>query len=439
MRVKTALRGVGRPRGNLRRRSAELMLSPMRKCELMAMVLLSGSIFGPVLGCDEQPVLTRPIEVSASSSVSAQASATQPSAMQPSAMAAMQPSAMSASAMSASTMSASAMSASAMSASAMSASAMQPTQQLANAIQPTTQLRRQPTGENLRRGTAPLGAPNSFPGTERTHTEILDALTNTPTRGYRPVGTSSITFEVKLGAMRGAFRPASRSHPRGHTAEIAAYRIARYLQMDNVPPVVARSVRIRRVRRQLTRSPPGWERRVIREGNELPGAMIYWIEGMEDLDLEDRDDWQPWLVQGTEVPEEKRAMARDISNMLVLDFLIGNFDRFSGRNTARTRDGSRAFVRDHNQAFRPLNARLLDRMLNRLMLAERFSERTVSRLRRLNPQSLDHALSEEPTHQARPVLNEREMREVLDRAATVRTYIDALLEEHGRSAVLTFP
>ena len=279
----------------------------------------------------------------------------------------------------------------------------------------------------------------TFLGSGRTHDAILTALETAPTRGYRPVGSSSITFEVKLGEMRGAFRPASRARPRGHTAEIATYRIARYLGLDNVPPAVGRSVRIRRVRRQLTRSPPGWERRVIREGDTLPGAMIYWIEDMEDLDLEDRDDWQEWLTQGTEVDEDKRALARDISNMLVLDFLIGNFDRFSGRNTARTEDGTRAFIRDHNQAFLPLNERLLDRMLARLMETERFSAQLFTKLRRLNPQSLDHALSADPTHRERPVLNEREARDVLDRAATVRSYIETLIEEHGRPAVLTFP
>src|SRR5690349_14608056 len=55
----------------------------------------------------------------------------------------------------------------------------------------------------------------------------------------KPVGTSSVVFRLDLeGTIDAAFRPENRLNPRGHLAEIAAFRVGRALGLDHVAPAV---------------------------------------------------------------------------------------------------------------------------------------------------------------------------------------------------------
>src|SRR5690606_27058189 len=76
----------------------------------------------------------------------------------------------------------------------------------------------------------------------------LEAMRETPARELRPVGSTSLVYRVRLaGGALIAFRPAQRGRPRGHLAELAAYRLGRALGMENVPPVVLRREALARI------------------------------------------------------------------------------------------------------------------------------------------------------------------------------------------------
>ena len=202
----------------------------------------------------------------------------------------------------------------------------------------------------------------------------------------RSVGTSSIVFRLDLeGPIDAAFRPESRLHPRGHLAEIAAFRLARSLGLDNVAPVVPRSLPLAELGRLVRAADPiAWEEvesDLVPRGGQLSGAVIYWIPTLRELGFDTPsgvERFTSWLAQDTEQPPDA-ALAAEISDMLAFDYLIGNVDRFSGANLQGDADARQLFLRDHNLAFRePFRALQHRRVVARLKRAQRFSRRFVA-------------------------------------------------------------
>src|SRR6185436_14668055 len=82
----------------------------------------------------------------------------------------------------------------------------------------------------------------TFAGTELGENAILAALRAGAPRRGREVGASSVSLQLKMGDIDGAFKPRTRTHQRGYLAEVAAYRLARRLRIETVPPAVLRSL-----------------------------------------------------------------------------------------------------------------------------------------------------------------------------------------------------
>lgn len=279
--------------------------------------------------------------------------------------------------------------------------------------------------------------------------DVIGLLGHAFPQQFKPVGSSSVVFRMKLeGPITGAYRPRSRMHPRGHLAEIAAYRVARLLGMDQVPPVVSR--RVARTRLESRLHPDfidAWDdvRHAIRwdDDGTTEGAAIYWIPDMHELGLDSPawiERWSRWLSQGENIPANKRALASDLSQAIVFDYLIGNWDRFSGGNLTGTRDGSRIYIRDHNLAFGdPIPDPLHSRMWRRVVQTERFSARQVARLIALTPEALQSELDRDPLSESRRLLTANQLRGVLDRRQAILSHIAELSARLGENRVLSLP
>ncbi len=289
-----------------------------------------------------------------------------------------------------------------------------------------------------------------FPPGPHEHEGLLQAISTTTTRQFKPVGHSSIVFRMRLRSEHtAAFKPRSRQHRRGYRAEVAAYRLSRVLGMDNVPPAAVRNVRMAEIEDRFHPryyDVETWNE--VREwclpnGGEVPGASIYWIPEMEDPDLDRPAEirrWRPWLQHDVTIPQAKRELARDLSNMLVFDYLIGNWDRFSGGNIHTTPDESRLFVRDHNAAFATrLPPDVHSRLRERLTYAERFSRGMVERVQLLDHAAIELELARDPSHANTPLLEDEQIAGVLERRETFLSLVGALIERHGEEAVLYFP
>lgn len=284
----------------------------------------------------------------------------------------------------------------------------------------------------------------TFAGGPISESAILAAISTAHPISFRPVGTTSLTFQVDLmGPVDAAFRPESRAHPRGWLAEVAAYRLARELGLDNVPPAVLRSIDRGSLRRRLDPAADvnfeSLEPQIVWSGAVVRGAFVYWVPGLQRSDLDSAQGiarWSAWLSQGGEIPEEHRALARDLANLVVFDYLIANRDRWSGGNV-RPIEGGRLVIRDHNLAFAyQLGEAQHRRMLAFLKRAQRFSRSMIERLARLDEGRLRAALDNPPN--VTRILDDRQIEGVLDRRGAILSYVGALIEAHGEDAVLCF-
>lgn len=297
------------------------------------------------------------------------------------------------------------------------------------------------------------GSPSFPPGTFD-HDALLEALRGTATRQFKPTGTSALVFRTRLRSEHSlAFKPRTRTHRDGWQREIAAYRIGRVIGLDNVSPATARNVPAWEIRDRIHPDFAGGETwrdlyatLVPEPTDQVPGAAIYWVPELTDLGL-DRGrglaEWRAWLAQeGPSCPEDRRALCRDLSNMVVFDYLVANWDRFSGGNVqglASTEVGPRVIVRDHDVTLASSIPRELhDRIRERLGWTERFSRGVIDAVRRLDREAIEAALATEPAHATAPLLTPAAIDGVLERRATLISYVGALVDRYGEDAVFAF-
>ncbi|MFW6049668.1 MAG: hypothetical protein ACODAU_00760 [Myxococcota bacterium] len=292
--------------------------------------------------------------------------------------------------------------------------------------------------------------PPAFLGRSTPPAAILDRLVDAPILWFEPVGRTTVVFRVVFeGGGKGLFEPSTRQHPAGHRAEVAAYRVARLLGLDGVPPAITRRVAREDLRARLDPELEDAWAPIARWTNWsadgwVAGAAIDWVPDARALGLERHEAvrrWSRWLSQEGRVPEDGRALARDLSNMVVFDYLIGHWERLGRGGIEGTPDGARLYLRDHNKAFAaPLPPVLHRRTADGLLRSEKFSRGLVERLARLDADALRAELARDPGHAAgAPLLTAAQVAGVMDRREAILSYVGALIDEHGEEAVLVFP
>jgi len=284
-----------------------------------------------------------------------------------------------------------------------------------------------------------------FVGTEVEQDELVQAISSAHSRSFKPVGHSSVVFRMRtVERVTAALKVRSREIQRGYQHEIAAYRIGRLLGLDNIPPAVYRRSTWEEIQQRfhddmLARR--GSVRRAVLwdDDGSVPGAAIYWVKGLRSVGLENKARWQSWVRDG-EVPQSKERLARDLSTMAVFDFLIGNWDRFSGGNLPTDPRRERALLRDNDRSFStPLLERRYQKLLDGLTATERFSRDMVRHLMALDEAAIRTELARDPSHAVEPLLSDVQIADVLGRRSTILSYVAALIEEHGEDHVLFFP
>jgi len=262
----------------------------------------------------------------------------------------------------------------------------------------------------------------------------------------RPVHAKSIghtSYVLKLtleGGAVAAFKPRSKLPLGDHRykGEIAAYRLATALGLDNVPRAIPRSFAaddLRALRADFD------EKGLVDDDGRVRGALIPWIEGYRVLPLEDakqRARWEPWLYDvHAMVPADHRALAASVSTMLAFDYLTANGDRWSGGNVAEDGASGRVLFVDNDGAFYewPAPATLAYRRAQ-LERVTRFSRRFIDALRALDAPRLRSAIGEEAP--GVPLLSERSVAGVEARRATVLAIVDARIGNSGGGGTLEF-
>jgi hypothetical protein len=268
------------------------------------------------------------------------------------------------------------------------------------------------------------------------------------TRMQRNTGGSTLSFRVWFAdGGRGLFKPQQTNSVANFRAEIAAYRMSRHLGLHRAPPACGRT--ILRSMLQRTADATGdmaFSTRVMREilgrGELVPGAMIYWVPGgLENVPGSER---YPDLLDTTKpLPEQDRALARDLSALLLVDFINDNIDRWSGGNILRQRTTAQnpspqMLFMDNGAAFTigrdNLGARPSDQA-QRLARVTRVSRSLVARLRAMSAESLGREMRLDPL--GSPV-GDNGLAAILTRRDRVIQHVDALITARGEAAVYAF-
>jgi hypothetical protein len=289
-------------------------------------------------------------------------------------------------------------------------------------------------------------APLRFAGTELDEDALLAALAHTTPVSFKPVGKSATVFRARFGGeIAAAFKSATRERPRGPESEVAAYRLARCLRIDSVPPAISRDLPAAQIRAALDPAfASRWdeirERIGVPEDGVVHGVMIHWIPVLADVGLDQRGNLariQQWLSIGGALGDTTPSLAASLATMIGFDYLIGNFDRWSGNNVAGDENATFVYIRDHDLAFPRIGDKLRRRMLDDLAIAQRFPRAFYDNLKRLDRACYERQLALDPRGVS-GLLAPRQIADVFERRETLLSYIDSLIAQHGESKVLGF-
>jgi hypothetical protein len=242
------------------------------------------------------------------------------------------------------------------------------------------------------------------------------------------------------GGAVAVFKPRSKRALGDHRykGEIAAYRLAAALGLDNVPRAVPRAFDAARLRPLEA----GFDRdALVDDDGKLRGALMPWIPQYRVLPLEEaaqRERWQPWVFDAhAAVPGDQRALAGAIATMIAFDYVTANWDRWSGGNVAQDGATGTVLFVDNDGAFYEWPApAALAKQRAQLEHVARFSRRFVAALRTLDVERLRAVLGEESP--GVPLLPARAVDGVASRCKTVVGVVDARIRTAGESAVLAF-
>jgi hypothetical protein len=250
---------------------------------------------------------------------------------------------------------------------------------------------------------------------------------------------------LRLGAeFDGAFKPRTR---RGQqwSGEVAAYRLGRVLHIDRIPPSTTRWLRVSQLEGLLAGETAFLERfqkDIIRERDgAVRGALTYWVPVIRAARVERLEQlprWTVWLRQGEAIPPERVALAQQLSELIVFDYVAGNWDRWSGGNVYWDGAGEKLLIMDNNAGFGTRFSEPIARRLQApLDQVERFSATLYRRLMGLRREDFRAELAEDPAGVT--LLTADQITAVLQRRQQVVTRIQALVRQYHHDQVLCFP
>jgi len=262
-------------------------------------------------------------------------------------------------------------------------------------------------------------------------------------RTARSIGHTSVVLKIELDdGRKAAWKPNTRRGPQRYRGEIAARRLALLLGLSNVPAAYPRSFEVGACQAAIrdSASLETFTREAIATGGVVKGALVPWIDGLEMLPLEAepwRSRWTGWIGRGA-LEDADRGLAAQISNLVVFDFVTGNWDRWSGANVGIDRASGRLLYLDNDGAFfetPPKEA--LARNEKILRGVERFSRTLIGRLRLFDEATIRAAIGTDD--EEAPLLSAKALAGVFERQLKVLRIVDAKIDAHPAEAVLAFP
>jgi len=291
-------------------------------------------------------------------------------------------------------------------------------------------------------------------------------------------GGSTLTFRpVVNGQNAGALKPLQTRRQSNYRAEIASWRLCELLDCAFKIPH-NREVRIEynafmaMFNRSRSRKVAEYRPQLVdliwttEDGKRyLHATLKAWVPDFTRFPIEFLSLWRPWLSLANDFPEglslsealaplstrdntrkllpkilqqaptlTTAGLANQISQVLTFDFLVGNWDRFSGVPSwwgVNCQFKGNAIVSiDNGAAFQPYGH---SKVTEHFMSVERFSASFIDELRALDKETTYHLLFPDASVAER-VMFER----FWTQRSAVLSRVDSLIETHGSERVLAF-
>lgn len=246
--------------------------------------------------------------------------------------------------------------------------------------------------------------------------------------------STAVVFRLDLGdGVEAAFKPERPGQESWWRNEIVSYRLARLLRIEHrVPPVAGRTVPATVFGRYAAS-----DRLVTQRDGSVRGSAAVWVPDLHGEPLhtpEGRRAWSAWLTPGAEIPAASRERARQISEVLVFDYLMANYDRWNCCNIPVDARGQ-LVVRDNDAGW---FASVMNR-LNAPDHVRRLSRTLWNALHSVDASALRTEAARDPMQATVRMVGAGALAAYDRRRARLLRHVDALIAEHGESAVLAWP
>jgi len=288
---------------------------------------------------------------------------------------------------------------------------------------------------------APAVVPAAAPGETvrmfrgRSEDDWLRAMSEQPAvRVIERFHSTMFVFHIALeGGVEVSFQPARAGQEHFWRHEIVSYHLARLLGISNrVPPTVGRRIPQRVFGRHLT----GTNILVERDGM-IEGSASVWMPVLASARMHlapARREWSSWMNPARPLPEAQRERARQLSEVLVFDYLAANYDRWNCCNIT---------VDEHNDlVFRDNDAGWVPSVINRLTsptVVRRVPRSLYEALQRVTPDMVRDSAARDPMYARHRLVNPEALVGYENRRQNLLASLRRQIAQHGEAAVLAWP
>lgn len=241
-------------------------------------------------------------------------------------------------------------------------------------------------------------------------------------------------FHMDLGdGVEISFQPEQRNLESFWRREIGSYHLARVLGIQNrVPPTIGKRVPLSAFGR-LGRNT---NLIVDREGMVYGSASVWMpvLHGAQMHEAPARREWSGWMNPAHPVPEGRRERARQVSEVLVFDYLAANYDRWNCCNITVDENNDLVF-RDNDAGWFP-------RVINTLgspSVVRRVPRYLYESIQRATPEALRASLANDPMARRVHLIPDASFVGYERRRNALLANLRRMVERHGEAAVFPWP
>ena len=269
----------------------------------------------------------------------------------------------------------------------------------------------------------------------RSEDEWLRLMSERPVvRTLERFHSTLFVFHMDLGdGVEISFQPERPGQETFWRREVTSYHLARLLGIEHrVPPTVGKRVPLS----AFGRFANGVGLVVDRHGMVLGSASV-WMPVLNRVHMHvnpARHEWVGWMNPAHELPEASRERARQVSEVLVFDYLAANYDRWNCCNITADEHGDLVF-RDNDAGWFP-------DVINRLgdpNVVRRVPRYLYESVQRVTPEVLRESVSHDPMAGTEHLVASRAYTGYELRRQALLANLRRMVERHGEAAVFPWP